>query len=86
MCLFGFSFAWLAGLGCSSVYRARLFTGKLLLCIIYLRGNALVSADYSSTQCCADLIVVPAMGDSITEGSIAAVLKQPGGLSVPVWV
>lgn len=26
-------------------------------------------------------VVVPAMGDSITEGSIAAVLKQPGGLS-----
>jgi hypothetical protein len=25
-------------------------------------------------------VVVPAMGDSITEGSIAAVLKQPGEL------
>jgi hypothetical protein len=25
-------------------------------------------------------VVVPAMGDSITEGSVAALLKQPGGL------
>jgi hypothetical protein len=29
-------------------------------------------------------VVVPAMGDSITEGSIAALLKQPGASSTAV--
>jgi hypothetical protein len=43
------------------------------------QSQSFVSSLQTSVPASAE-VVVPAMGDSITEGSIAAVLKQPGAL------
>jgi hypothetical protein len=43
--------------------------------------NVFAAARWMQTSsAAAGEVVVPAMGDSITEGSVAALLKQPGGL------
>jgi hypothetical protein len=41
-------------------------------------GSSRLSSLHTSAAAAGE-VVVPAMGDSITEGSVAAVLKQPGG-------